>query len=141
VPLKEILPVDQRAPNNSLQRAAERWTLGAFAMHRVLALLLLFLTACSGPIGEQFADVDSIGMSETWRDWVIVGRFGPSGPFALVDVKSCEVDEPCSFSHDGQGHTYNQFYGYKLTVLRLENSQGQVSHVVLRSKQKFDGRA
>ncbi|MDH3378670.1 MAG: hypothetical protein OEQ39_17240 [Gammaproteobacteria bacterium] len=110
-------------------------------MRRAIAILMLSLTGCSDPIGEHFSDVDAIGMSETWRDWVIVGRFGPSGPFTLVDFKSCEVDEPCNFSHNGQGHTYDEFYGYKLTVLRLEDSEGQVSHVVLRSKQKFDGRA
>ena len=68
-----------------------------------------------------------------------VGRFGPSGPFRLVEFNECDWSEPCSFSHDGQGHTYNKFYGYKLTILRLESGNGEVSHVVLRSKQKQFG--
>ncbi len=102
-------------------------------------LAVLTAVACSGPVGEKFRDVDSIGMSETWNDWVVVGRFGPSGPFRLVEFKECDWSEPCSFSHDGQGHTYNKFYGYKLTVLRLESGNGEVSHVVLRSKEKQFG--
>ena len=42
-------------------------------------------------------------------------------------------------AHYAQGHTYNKFYGYKLTVLRLESGNGEVSHVVLRSKEKQYG--
>ena len=110
-------------------------------MHRALAFLLLPVAACTTPIGEGYTDVDAIGISKTWRDWVVVGKFGPTGPFTLVDIKRCEVSEPCNFSHEGQGHTYSKFDGFKLTVLRLENPQGHVSHVVLRSKQKFDGSA
>jgi hypothetical protein len=97
------------------------------------------LAGCFGPIGEEFQDVDAIGMSATWDDWVIVGRFGPNGPFELVDFKECDYSEPCSFSHDGTGHTYDRFYGYKMTILRLESDNGDVSHVVLRSKDKQYG--
>ncbi len=102
-------------------------------------LALISLVGCSNPIGEEFRDVDSIGLSETWNEWVVVGRFGPKGPFILVDYKQCEFSEPCNFSHDGQGHTYNNFIGFKLTVLRLESPNGEVSHVVLRSKEKQYG--
>jgi len=102
-------------------------------------LAVLAVIGCSSPIGEDFRDVDSIGMSETWKEWIVVGRFGPMGPFELVEVKECEFSEPCNFSHNGQGHTYNEFYGYKLTVLRLESPNGEVSHVVLRSKEKQYG--
>jgi hypothetical protein len=98
-------------------------------------LAVVFLSACSNPIGEKFADVGSIEKSRTWSDWVVVGRFGPTGPFVLTEVTTCEVDEPCTFSHNGQGHSYDGFDGYSLTVLRLEAPDGQVSHVVLRSKQ------
>jgi len=106
----------------------------------VLALISCAgVVACYGPIGEEFQDVDAIGMSETWKDWVIVGRFGPNGPFELVDFKECEYSEPCSFSHDGTGHTYDKFYGYKMTILRLESQNGEVSHVVLRGKEKQYG--
>ena len=109
-------------------------------MRRFLfTLTVIAIVGCSGPIGEDFRDVDTISMSETWKDWLVVGRFGPEGPFELVDFKQCEYSEPCSFSHDGQGHTYNKFYGYKLTVLRLESPNGEVSHVVLRSKEKQYG--
>ncbi len=109
-------------------------------MRRFLfTLTVIAIVGCSGPIGEDFRDVDTIGMSETWKDWLVVGRFGPEGPFELVDFKQCEYSEPCSFSHDGQAHTYNKFYGYKLTVLRLESPNGEVSHVVLRSKEKQYG--
>jgi hypothetical protein len=97
------------------------------------------VAGCSNPIGEKFRDVDSIGMSETWRDWIVVGRFGPMGPFELVEFKECAYSEPCSFSHDGQGHSYDKFHGYKLTILRLESANGEVSHVVLRSREKEYG--
>ena len=112
-----------------------------YARMQLVAILfaLINATGCSGPIGEDFQDVDSIGMSETWNDWVIVGRFGPNGPFELVDFKECEYSEPCSFSHEGTGHTYNNFYGYELTILRLESRSGEVSHVVLRGKEKQFG--
>ena len=103
-----------------------------------LVLLLVFLTACDTRVGEVFRDVDSIGLSETWRGWVVIGRFGPQGPFKVVDVKSCGVSEPCSFSHAGQGHTYDKFHGYKITILRLEGPQGAISHVVLRSEQPYN---
>lgn len=110
------------------------------ATRAVLFNLLIFsLVGCSDPVGEDFQDVDSIGMSETWKDWVVVGRFGPTGPFELVDFKECDYSEPCSFSHNGQGHTYSEFYGYKLTVLRLESPNGEESHVVLRGKEKQYG--
>ncbi len=102
-------------------------------------LAVFCVVGCSNPIGEEFRDVDSIGMSETWKDWIVVGRFGAKGPFELVEFKECEFSEPCNFSHNGQGHTYNEFYGYKLTVLRLESPNGEVSHVVLRSKEKQYG--
>ncbi len=102
-------------------------------------LAVFAVIACSTPIGEDFRDVDSIGMSETWKEWVVVGKFGPKGPFELVEFKECESSEPCSFSHNGQAHTYNQFYGYKLTILRLEGPNGEASHVVLRSKEKQYG--
>jgi hypothetical protein len=112
-------------------------------MHKYLvifsAIAVISITACSSPIGEEFRDVDSIGMSETWKDWVVVGRFGPKGPFELAEFKECDYNEPCSFSHDGQGHTYDKFYGYKLTILRLESQNGEVSHVVLRSREKQYG--
>jgi hypothetical protein len=101
-----------------------------------IVIALSCISACSGPIGEKFQDVNSIGMSKTWDDWVIVGRFGPNGPFELVEFKECEYSEPCSFSHDGTSHTYDKFYGYKLTILRLESDDGEVSHVVLRGKEK-----
>lgn len=100
--------------------------------------LLLLMSACSNPIGEEFQNVEGIESSETWQDWVVVGKFGPAGPFALVEIKSCDVSEPCSFSHDSQSHTYDKFSGFKLTVLKLQSSQGSISHVVLRSRQKFD---
>jgi len=103
-------------------------------------LAFVGVVGCTNPIGEEFRDVDSIGMSETWNDWVVVGRFGPKGPFALFNYEECDYSEPCSFSHDGQGYTYNKFYGYKMTVLRLESPNGEVSHVVLRSRKKqYDG--
>ncbi len=109
-------------------------------MRRTVCTLAVFaVVACSGPIGEEFRDVDSIGMSETWKDWVVVGRFGPKGPFELVEFKECDYSEPCSFSHEAQGHTYNKFYGYKLTILRLESPNAEVSHVVLRSREKQYG--
>ena len=112
--------------------------LGGYPKHRTLVLLSVLIAGCSGPIGEEFEDVDAIGLSETWQDWVVVGRFGPKGPFELVEIKTCDVNAPCSFSHQGQAHTYNKFYGFKITVLRLESPEGMVSHVVLRSKQKYD---
>ena len=86
------------------------------------AIALVAIAGCSGPIGENFQDVDSIGMSETWDAWVIVGRFGTNGPFELAEIKECDYSEPCSFSHNGTGHTYDKFYGYKLTILRLEGA-------------------
>lgn len=106
-------------------------------MYRAILIFLAFIVGCSGPIGEEFKDVDAIGLSETWRDWVVVGRFGPKGPFELVDMRTCDISEPCSFSHEGQGHSYNNFHGFKITVLRLEGPEGDVSHVVLRSRQEY----
>lgn len=107
-------------------------------MRKNILILACALCGCS-PIGEQFADVDAIAMSDTWKDWVVVGKFGPNGPFTLVDMKECGWSQPCNFSHEGQGHTYDKFYDFRLTVLRLEGPQGQVSHVVLRSKEDIYG--
>jgi hypothetical protein len=108
---------------------------------RLVVILLagISVAGCSGPIGEEFQDVDAIGMSRTWDDWVIVGRFGPNGPFELAGIKECDYSEPCSFSHAGTAHTYDRFHGYKLTILRLESADGEVSHVVLRSEEKQYG--
>ncbi len=53
--------------------------------------------------------------------------------------KECDYSEPCSFSHEGRGHTYDKFYGYRITILRLESGKGEVSHVVLRGKDKQFG--
>ena len=66
-------------------------------------LAVLAVIGCSNPIGEDFRDFDSIGMSETWKEWIVVGSFGPTGPFELVEFKECEYIEPCNFSHGGQG--------------------------------------
>lgn len=103
-----------------------------------MGLGLLLLTACFSPLGERFPDVDAISMSETWEDWVIVGQFGPEGPFTLADVKYCAVSEPCSFFHNGQSHRYEKFYGFELTVLELRDAEDQLTHVVLRSADKVD---
>ena len=78
-------------------------------MRTLTILLLLLLAGCFSPEGETFKDVDAIAMSDTWEDWVVVGRFGPTGPFTLTDFKSCDFGEPCSFSHNGQGHYVQQF--------------------------------
>ncbi len=105
-------------------------------MRRLAAIALLCLCGCSSPIGEEFADVDAIGMSNTWRGWVVIGKFGADGPFRVIGVKSCDVSEACSFSHNGAGHTYEGFIGYEIKVVRLEGANGEVAHVVLRSEEK-----
>lgn len=99
--------------------------------------MLVVAAACWSPIGAHYPDADAIAMSRTWKDWVVVGQFGPPGPFTLVDFKECEVNEPCTFSHNGLGHTYNKFNQFRLAVLRLEGPGGEISHVVLRSKEKI----
>jgi hypothetical protein len=104
----------------------------------VVAGLILFSPAC-GPIGDHYEDVDAIGMSESWKEWIILGRFGPQGPYTLMDVKYCEVGRPCNFSHHGQAHTYDGFEDFRLAVLRLEGADGEISHVILRSNEKFAG--
>lgn len=100
-------------------------------------LLILSTTACHNPIGEEYSDADAITSSEFWQDWVIIGSFGVPGPFQLVDIQECEINEPCHFSHNAQNHTYDKFYGYRLKVLTLKSPDGESSHVVLRSKEKY----
>ena len=106
----------------------------------VLVATGALLISCSDPIGTHYRNVDAVGMAEEWSAWVVVGRFGPLGPFTLTDVMRCKAYEACSFSHNGQGHTYDGFDGFELAVLQLENPQGEVSHVVLRSLEKVDNR-
>ena len=101
-----------------------------------LAICALAIVACGGPVGEKFDDIDAILGSKHWSDWVLVGRFGPEGPFRVVDVQRCDVSEPCRFVHEGQSHTYEGFTHYALVVLKLESRDGAVSHVVLRSRVK-----
>ena len=105
-------------------------------MRKVALLTLCFCLSSCSPVGDQYADVDAIGMSDAWRDWIILGRFGGEGPYRLADIKYCEVNEPCNFSHLGQAHTYEGFDDFKIAVLRLEDAEGGVSHVVLRSSEK-----
>lgn len=100
------------------------------------AFFLLWLAACSSPIGNEYSNVDAIGQVQSWQDWVVVGQFGAPGPFELVDVKYCGVSESCSFSHNGQSHTYEKFFGFELAVLSLEGPGGEVAHVVLRGKEE-----
>ena len=103
-------------------------------------LLLTFLTvsSCSTPIGNEYQDVDDLALAKEWSDWVVVGSFGPEGPFTLVDSKLCDANVPCNFSHDGQGHTYDGFDDFELMVLRLESTDGTSSHIVLRGAEKID---
>ena len=79
-------------------------------------------------------------MADEWNRWVVVGSFGPirtqHGNFTLVDTKLCAASTPCSFSHNGQGHTYDGFDDFELMILRLESSDGTVSHVVMRGEEK-----
>jgi hypothetical protein len=103
------------------------------------AIALVWVCGCSSPIGEEFRDVDAIAISNSWKHWVVIGKFGGDGPFRVIGVKSCQVSEPCSFSHNGAGHTYEGFTGYEIKVLRLEGANGEVTHVVLRSEEKQDG--
>lgn len=121
------------------QRISVKSDPGTIRVAAGFLLLALSLSGCFGPIGEQFNDIDQITLSKSWQDWVVVGRFGPQGPFKLTDVKYCDYNEPCSFTHNGQGHSYEQFTNFKLAVLRLESRQGEVSHVVLRSKLNLFG--
>lgn len=99
-------------------------------------MVSIAILGCSSPIGNEYKNVDSIVLASEWADWVIVGSFGPPGPFELVEVVHCEVNEPCSWSYKGQSHTYNKFYDYQLAVLRLQPVQGDLAHVVLRSATK-----
>lgn len=106
---------------------------------RALAASLIgLLSSCSDPIGNTYEDVDALAFAPEWKEWVVVGSFGPKGPFTLIDTKLCETNIPCSFSHDGQGHTYDGFDDFELMVLRLESGEGLVSHIVLRSESRID---
>ncbi len=113
-----------------MTRIFQRWAAGAAIM-----AALCTISACSGPIGDTYANAEAIPLSDAWRDWVVVGSLGTGGPFRLVDIQHCELDQPCTFSHRGQSHTYQKFYGYRLVVLRLEDARQQESHVVLRGAQ------
>ena len=117
-----------------IKRVLQSYRKDACTMRINHLVLLLLVTGCSGPIGEDFNDVDAIGASDTWKDWVILGRFGPSGPFELTGISYCDFGESCEFSHDGQPHRYENFPAHKLAVLRLHSRDGEVSHVVLRSR-------
>lgn len=101
-------------------------------------VLVLFSLSCSSPIGNTYKDIDALALAPEWEEWVVVGSFGPKGPFTLTDTKLCDANVPCSFSQDGQGHTYDGFDDFELMVLRLESSEGVVSHVVLRGEHKVD---
>ena len=101
-----------------------------------LPLVLSLLAACSDPVGNHYRDVDALAIATEWRDWVVVGTFGPDGPFELTNMAHCEANVPCSFAHAGQGHTYDGFDDFEMMVLRLESPDGDVSHVVLRGRDK-----
>ena len=103
---------------------------------RLLLSLVFVLSACSDPVGNSYKDVDALAIAPEWEDWVVVGTFGPKGPFTLMDTKHCEANIACSFSHKGQGHTYDGFDDFELMVLRLESSEGAVSHIVMRGEHK-----
>ena len=104
---------------------------------RLFALGIAFLVAgCSNPVGNDYTDIDALALSAEWSEWVVVGKFGPKGPFTLTETKFCEANVPCSFSHNGQGHTYDGFTDFEMMVLRLESESGEVSHLVLRGEQK-----
>ena len=105
-------------------------------LHAVCIVLITAVAGACSPVGEKYADVDDIAMSSSWQDWVVVGRFGASGPFELVEIKYCEVSESCVFSHQGQSHSYEKFHGFELAGLRLQGTQNEVAHVVLRSKEQ-----
>ncbi len=100
------------------------------------AALLCLAAACADPVGNEYRDIDHLAMAEEWRDWVVVGSFGPKGPFTLVSTKLCPANQPCNFSHNRQGHTYDGFTDFELMVLRLESPQAEISHVILRGAQK-----
>ena len=105
-------------------------------MRAIAWFVLALLASCSGPIGNSYPDVDALVMAPEWQDWVVVGAFGPKGPFTLVETQLCEANAPCNFSHIGQGHVYQGFDDFELMVLRLESADGDVSHIVLRGKEK-----
>jgi hypothetical protein len=102
-----------------------------------LIVLLCSATGCHNPIGENFSSADAIVTSDFWQDFVIIGAFGEPGPFELVEIIECDINEPCSFSHNDQNHTYDKFYGFRLVVLKLQTPGGDIAHVVLRSREKY----
>jgi len=104
----------------------------------MLFLLCASVSACSNPIGNAYRDIDALALADEWDDWVVVGSFGPEGPFTLTDSKLCSANIACDFSHNGQGHTYDGFVDFELMVLRLESPQGEVSHIVLRGAEQVD---
>ncbi len=104
-------------------------------MRTILLIVFLVCFSCTNPVGEQFEDFGGVVLSKNWSDWVIVGRFGAGGPFKVTDITACDINMPCSFIHNGQKHTYGQFYGYRITILRLEDALGAENHLVLRSKE------
>ncbi|MCB1743968.1 MAG: hypothetical protein KDK91_26575 [Gammaproteobacteria bacterium] len=98
----------------------------------LLTIPLMVLIAC-GNDGERYQSFADFMSSPDWGDWQLVGRFGPDGPFELVEVTECEPSAPCRFEHEGQSHIYERFEGYRLAVLTLKGDGGRLSRIVLRT--------
>ena len=93
-------------------------------------LMALALTGCGNAVGtelESFAAIDS-----TFDGWVVMGKFGPDGPFVVTEQIDFEMGESCRFEHGGTPHKYMAMPGLAYRVLKLDG-EGKESTILLRS--------
>ena len=96
-------------------------------------LMALALTGCGNAVGtelESFAAIDS-----TFDGWVVMGKFGPDGPFVVTEQIDYEMGTACRFEHRGTPHQYSAMEGYAYRVLRLD-AGGKESTVLLRTAEQ-----
>ena len=96
-------------------------------------LMALLLPGCGDAVGtelESFAAIES-----TYADWVIMGKFGPDGPFEVTEQIDYEMGASCKFEHRGSAHKYSAMPGYAYRLLKLDGG-GKESTVLLRTAKR-----
>ena len=102
----------------------------------VLVVAALLVIACTGGRSQTFDDFIALEASDTYADWVVMGRFGPDGPFEVAAEIDFDLGEDATFTHVGTPHKYPLIPGYRFKVLKLRGKDGSESTVVLRSREK-----
>ena len=112
-------------------------------MKNSIILILIIVFVCAGgyyfvqkETGKTYKTLAALEAAQEKKGYVPLGNFGSTWPAKITEIKKAENEINFSLK-SGARHGYPGYDGYTLKVIRLNNSQGEETVAVFRSKEKM----